>query len=227
MASIRAAIGSIFGIRNRRGGPAGKYTALELDQSAIERGEHKKHLGGGAAKWESRGRFQLNLLCASGLRPSHRFIDIGCGPLRAGEHFIRHLERENYCGIDYSEALIKAAEHTVAGAQDLLSKSPTLKVVKNFDFAGLGTFDFAIAFSVLNHCDRPQRDLFLENVRDVLSPGGKIFISHAQWMTPADIEKSGLTVARVYEGRELDLVKYGWPAGEIKPGAFLYELMRD
>jgi SAM-dependent methyltransferase len=225
MRVIRNTFARIFG-RRARLGPAGRYTSLNLDEKAISLGDHKNHLGGGAEKWEMRGLFQLDLLRRAGLQPSHRVIDIGCGPIRAGEHFIRYLDRGNYCGIDYNVDFIRAAELTVAGDLSLSRKAPVLKTVRNFEFAGLGKFDFGLSWSVLNHCDLAQRDLFFKGVGQILTPGAKLFISHGSRLSQADFDKAGLTVRTCFAPSDIDLGKYGWPAKEQKHVCPIFELSR-
>lgn len=46
--------------------------------------------------WEEMGQMQLDFLVARGLAPHHRLLDLGCGTLRAGRHFIRLLEAGNF-----------------------------------------------------------------------------------------------------------------------------------
>ena len=131
----------------------GKYSKIELDDETIERGAYKKYLGGGAEKWESRGLFQLSLLRTAGMLPSSRLLDVGCGPIRAGVHFISFLNAGNYYGVDYNNSFIKAASLLVA-EKGLSGQHPTLRVVSDFDFSALNQqFDFVNVFSVLNHCD--------------------------------------------------------------------------
>ena len=207
--------------------PAGKYTTLKFDDGSIERGAFKQHLGGSAEQWEMRGRFQLDWLCSRGLKSNDRLLDIGCGPLRAGVHFIRYLDRGRYCGVDYNADFIRIAKHSVMSDLSISSKDPTLSTIRDFDFSDLGKFDFAICWSVLNHCDEQQRDLFWTNVGGAMAPGGRIFISHAASVREVEIAASGFVIERKLENCDgLKLEQYGWQSAEQKTIAPLYECVR-
>jgi hypothetical protein len=108
------------------------YDKVVLDDHDIREGVYKRCFGGGVQEWDRRGLFQLHLLQARGLRRDSRLLDIGCGPLRAGVHFIHFLEPGNYCGIDYNISFIKAARQIVAHSNDLEDRSPVLDVSRNF-----------------------------------------------------------------------------------------------
>jgi len=55
--------------------------------------------------WEKIGELQFNFLVKNGLEPKHFLLDIGCGSLRGGIHFIRFLEECHYFGIDKNQEL--------------------------------------------------------------------------------------------------------------------------
>jgi hypothetical protein len=42
------------------------------------------------------------------LKPHHSLLDVGCGCLRDGIHFIGYLKRGNYVGIDINQSLLDA-----------------------------------------------------------------------------------------------------------------------
>ena len=205
---------------------AGKYTNLVLDEAAIARGDYREHLGGGSETWDARGRFQLDLLRSRGLEPSSTLLDIGCGPLRAGMHFIRYLNANHYCGFDYNASFVTAARRIIA-EHGLADKRPSVTVLADFDLTAADRlFDYAIAFSVLNHCNEAQRRLFFANIGRCLAPGAKLFISHARWLTDADLAPARLAVLKRFEATDLDLAGYGWPAKEQRSVCPIYELVK-
>ena len=216
--------GALKGLFKANGGAAGKYTDLVRDEKSIARGDYKQHLGGGSDAWDARGRFQLQLLCAGGLQPSSTLLDIGCGPLRAGVHLIRYLDAGNYYGFDYNASFVAAGQRLI-GENNLAAKRPTVVALSNFMLRTIDRkFDHAIAFSVLNHCSAEQRRLFFANIRHCLAPGAKLFISHAGWLTEADIAPARLVVQRRFGVADLDLARYGWQAAEQNSVCPIYEL---
>ena len=96
----------------------------QLSELDIRQNKHRDLIGG---KWSKIGRLQFDFLLEHGLQPQHKLLDIGCGCLRGGIHFINYLEANNYYGLDINESLIKAAWHEVKLAQ-LAAKNPQLLV---------------------------------------------------------------------------------------------------
>ena len=78
----------------------------ELSRAEIARGDHRDFVGG---LWDQLGALQLDFMIRQGLRPDMTFLDLGCGCLRGGLHFIRHLARGNYFGIDANASLVRSA----------------------------------------------------------------------------------------------------------------------
>lgn len=76
-------------------------------------------------RWDVIGPLQFNYLVDNGLKPWHRMLDIGCGTLRGGRHFIRYLEPNRYTGVDISSGVIAAAKALVE-AEQLTDKRPML-----------------------------------------------------------------------------------------------------
>lgn len=218
--------GALKGLAKLKGAAAGKYTNLVLDETAIARGDYKQHLGGGVEGWEARGRFQLELLRAGGLQKSSNLLDIGCGPLRAGVHFIRYLDAGHYYGFDYNPSFVATA-HRLIAENGLEEKRPTVAAIADFDLKSIDrTFDHAIAFSVLNHCSEAQRNLFFANIERCLAPTAKLFISHARWLKEADLAPARLVILRRFEAADLNLGQYGWPPEEQRSVCPIYELGR-
>lgn len=104
--------------------------------------------------WKRMGELQFEFVVKNGLKPHHRMLDIGCGTLRAGRHFIRYLDAGNYTGTDISARAIEVAGQLVRD-QGLSEKRPRLLVSthKNLRFEEFEPegFDYLLAQSVFTH----------------------------------------------------------------------------
>ena len=134
---------------------------------------HRRTIGY-VEEWEEHGQAQLDYLVGQGLEPHHYLLDIGCGPLRGGVHFIRYLEPGHYFGVEKNAAVLATAERVELPRYGLEDKRPTLRADENFDFASLGrTFDYAWAQSVFTHLPVNSIIRCLMNVERALVDGGK------------------------------------------------------
>ncbi|TDD80888.1 class I SAM-dependent methyltransferase [Actinomadura darangshiensis] len=124
-------------------------------------------------RWLALGRMQFDYLLKHGLKPDDRILEIGCGNLRAGWHFIGHLDAGNYYGIDISPDILLAAQQTLV-RQDLREKLPHLTVVNDLKLGFLPSRHFTVvhAHSVFSHSPIEVIDECLANVGRVLAPGG-------------------------------------------------------
>lgn len=129
-------------------GKVNAYYNNQIDDDAIRKGAHRGFVGG---MWDLLGQLQFDFMINAGLKPHHRFLDVGCGCLRGGIKFIEYLEPGNYYGLDINASLLKAGEHELTLSQ-LDHKLPTLVHDENFSFDKLGNeFDFLLAISVFTH----------------------------------------------------------------------------
>jgi SAM-dependent methyltransferase len=205
-------LGKLLG-RNRFP-PLGEYSSIELTDEDIEKGKYKEYLGGGAESWESRGAFQLYFLKKMGLLETSRVLDVGCGPGRAGKHLIAFLEPDNYYGIDYNADFIKAARN-MSEKNNLAVKNPIFEVVQDFRLDHIDrVFDFAIAFSVLNHCNIEQRNAFFRMIPKPLRKGAKVYITHAHWFDDSYIKNSSMECTNQFDANDFEVSRFGWDASE-------------
>ncbi|MBA3543824.1 MAG: class I SAM-dependent methyltransferase [Chthoniobacterales bacterium] len=146
--------------------------ARQLSPAEIEAGVHRKMVGG---MWEEIGRLQFEFLRAKGMKPSDRFLDIGCGALRGGLHAIAYLEAGHYCGLDSNRSLIEAGRRELKLAA-LEEQTPRLALNEQFEL-GLfeQQFEYLLALSVFTHLFANHIVRCLVEVRKVLAPGGRFF----------------------------------------------------
>ncbi|MDQ3895461.1 MAG: class I SAM-dependent methyltransferase [Actinomycetota bacterium] len=136
---------------------------------------HRRTIGY-VEEWDEHGEAQLDYLTGQGLKPHHHLLDIGCGPLRGGVHFIRYLETGRYVGVDKNAAVLDAARDVELERYGLREREASLVAMENFDFPSLGrTFDFAWAQSVFTHLVFNSIIRCVMNVEKVLADGGRFY----------------------------------------------------
>jgi SAM-dependent methyltransferase len=143
--------------------------------------DHRAVVGG---MWEEMGRKQLDYLVAQGLRPDHRFLDVGCGSLRGGIHFVRYLEPGHYCGLDIQQPLLDAGRKELDDA-GLDPASAWLMQDDAFRFGRFEQrFDFALAQSVFTHLPFNAIMRCLAEMERALSSGGRFYATFFQQPAP-------------------------------------------
>jgi hypothetical protein len=110
---------------------------------------HRDYVGG---LWEEIRRLQFDFLVTQGLRPSHGLLDIGCGALRGGVHFIRYLERGKYLGLDKEATLVELGIAQELGVAAYQEKRPEFVISATFEFQKFHRRpDLSIAQSLFTH----------------------------------------------------------------------------
>ncbi|SRR6266545_34633 len=176
--------------------------------------------------WEPIGRRQFEFLVEQGLQPHHHLVDIGCGSLRAGVHFVRYLEAGHYHGLDIDPRLIAGGWKELR-AEGLVDREPVLLVDDAFRLARFGRqFDLALAQSVFTHLPVNPIVRCLREVEKALVPGGRFFATFNQTdgrlaMTDKDPFRYDPDVFRwAVEGSSLDFELIGLsgvtPAGRTR-----------
>jgi SAM-dependent methyltransferase len=149
--------------------------ARQLTAAEIASGAHRDAVGG---LWDEMGRLQCEFLINKGLRPEHRLIDVGCGSLRGGIHFIRYLAAGNYYGLDVNASLIEAGRCEVQAA-GLADRQINLLIDDRFGLDRFNaTFDYGIAQSVFTHLCLNHIICCLAQVQRVLAPHGRFFATY-------------------------------------------------
>ena len=136
---------------------------------------HRRSIGN-VKLWDTLGELQFAYLVGRGLEPSNYFLDVGCGPLRGGVHFIRYLEAGHYYGVDSNAPMLEETKRLEVPRQGLADKQPTLVAMADFGFERLGRqFDYALAQSVFTHL--PLNDIIrcLMEMDKALVPGGEFY----------------------------------------------------
>lgn len=162
--------------------------AKPLTPEQLREGEHRTRAGG---LWDRMGELQLRFMVDQGLERSSRLLDVACGPLRAGIHFVNYLDEGNYYGIDINATLLDVG-YDVEMPPELRPKLPRdhLRATDRFecDF-GVG-FDFALAQSLFTHIPLNDIRLCLHRVAPQMNPGGRFFATFFE--APPDFPLDGV-----------------------------------
>jgi SAM-dependent methyltransferase len=148
-----------------------KHTDLRV------RRDRKTAIGG---MWDEVGQMQIDFLTGEGLSRDCRMLDIGCGTLRGGRHFIRHLDPEGYTGVDISKGVIEAGK-TLLVEEGLVDKRPRL--IANtagdlrFTMFTDETFDFLLAQSVFTHLKEEHIEECFANVGRIMGPDSRFYFT--------------------------------------------------
>lgn len=150
------------------------FNEAEL-RGLVDEGEHRGAIGG---LWDEIGTLQFDFLVASGLQRRHRFLDLGCGSLRAGVKLIPYLDPGCYYGIDISPSLLGAGYEQEIKPLGLVDRLPraNLHATPDFDASPFGVeFDFGIAQSLFTHLPLDAFRQCLTSVGPLFREGGELF----------------------------------------------------
>jgi SAM-dependent methyltransferase len=180
--------------------------ANRLEERGIDRREAARMVVGGS--WDEMGQVQFDFLVKQGLQPSDWMLDVGCGSLRGGVHFIRYLEAGHYCGIEREQWILDAGQVELAEA-GLVDKKPELLRDSSFDFAKFGRkFDVALAQSVFTHIPLNNIHRCLVRMADALRPGGVFYATFLDNpgdpndLSPIEFKQVGIPNTITYPDRD-------------------------
>lgn len=147
-----------------------------MTDSAVEL-DPERAIGG---HWEEIGQLQFRYLVDNGLLPHHKMLDIGCGTLRGGRHFIRYLDPGNYFGFDISPKAIEYGARLVV-EEGLSDKTPDLRAIPQdslrFEAYAGQRFDFILAQSVFSHLGRDLIEECFAHVASIMGQDSRFFFT--------------------------------------------------
>ncbi|XP_010546625.1 PREDICTED: uncharacterized protein LOC104818653 [Tarenaya hassleriana] len=166
------------GISHYEGEEANNHTALPCPGELLVE-EHHSNYG---EPWAG-GRDVFEFLAESAhLKPDFRVLEIGCGTLRVGQHFIRYLDPGHFHCLEKDELSLMAALRYELPSQGLLHKRPLIVRGDDMEFSKFGSdvvYDLIYASAVFLHMPDKLVWSGLERLVDKLKPDdGRIFVSH-------------------------------------------------
>lgn len=184
--------------------------ARQLTPAEIAGRAHREFVGG---MWDEIGALQLAFMRDRGLAPSHRLLDMGCGAMRGGVHFVRFLGPGGYHGLDINASLIDAGRKELVEA-GLGDRDARLLVDDGFDASRFGVrFDAAVAVSLFSHLPMNKIVRCLCEVARVLAPGARFHASF--WEAPHPAHLAPLTHAPAGIVTRYDADSYHYAFAEI------------
>lgn len=157
---------------------AANHTALPCPGELLVE-EHHSNYG---EPWAG-GRDVFEFLAKSShLKPNARVLEIGCGTLRVGLHFIRYLAPDHYHCLERDELSLMAAFRYELPSQGLLHKRPLIVKGEDMEFSRFGSgvvYDLIYASAVFLHMPDKLVWVGIERLVDKLKPlEGHIYVSH-------------------------------------------------
>ncbi|CAK9138355.1 unnamed protein product [Ilex paraguariensis] len=166
------------GISHYEGEEANNHTALPCPGELLVEQHHSNY----GEPWAG-GRDVFEFLAESTqLSPNSRVLEIGCGTLRVGLHFIRYLDPQHFHCLERDELSLMAAFRYELPSQGLLHKRPLIVRGEDMDFSRFGSgfmYDLIYASAVFLHMPDKLVWFGLERLVGRLKPlEGRIFVSH-------------------------------------------------
>ncbi|XP_042475070.1 uncharacterized protein LOC122057133 [Macadamia integrifolia] len=166
------------GISHYEGDEANNHTSLPCPGELLVE-EHHSNYG---EPWAG-GRDVFEFLAESvQLKSDSHVLEIGCGTLRVGLHFIRYLVPEHFHCLEKDELSLMAAFRYELPSQGLLYKRPLILKGEDMDFSNFGSgfqYDLIYASAVFLHMPDKLVWVGLEKLVARLIPyDGRIFVSH-------------------------------------------------
>lgn len=176
---------------------------------------HRAYIGG---RWEEWGKVEFDFMLERGLKPEHVLLDIACGALRAGVHFIPYLDAGNYLGVEKERELVRAGLSKELPAAVREQKRPEILISNSFEFERLSKqADYALAWSLFTHLNTHDLEACLRKLRAYAGPGHEFYATFAPGESRRNAPRSHAHAAFYYTREELEAIgtRSGWSCDYI------------
>ncbi len=138
--------------------------------------------------YDTMGVSQLSLMTLFfGLRESHKLLEIGSGPMRAGRFFILYLDEGNYFGVEPVKLATELGLKHEVGEELCATRKPTILEGSDYPFHEFGeTFDYALSYSVFTHCPPKEITTIFSNLANCFH-NKSIFLGTASFATDEEV----------------------------------------
>lgn len=131
----------------------------------------------GGPDYNGIGQIELNILRAAGLKSGMSVFDLGCGSGRLANALGKSGIELEYLGTDVVQDLLDYAEtKTPSHYRYVLHRELSVP-------AETASIDIACAFSVFTHLLHHETFIYMDDIRRVLRPGGKLVFSFLEFHT--------------------------------------------
>jgi hypothetical protein len=149
---------------------------------------HRFYVGG---KWEEIGKLQFDYMRSQGLQPEDVFLDVACGALRGGLHFIPYLKKGNYLAIEKEESLVHQGIDNELGRELYNLKAPEIIITDSFEFFKLSKKPaYSLALSLFTHLCSEDINLCLKNLAEFVEPGHRFYATFFEGSSDRNQKKS-------------------------------------
>lgn len=183
----------------------GLFIPREQGHLGIARSGHREYVGG---DWDRMGKLQFEFMRNHGLRESDVLLDIGCGSLRGGLHFIRYLNCAHYLGLEREEVLIKEGLERELGDNMFRKKAPEFVISTQFEFRKFSKRPtFALAESLFSHLSPEDIGLCLKNLRTFALAGCVFYATFFECARPQkNYSKSHSHLSFYYTREQMEIL---------------------
>jgi SAM-dependent methyltransferase len=197
--------------------------------------DHYRAWVGPPYNYDINGAMQFMLFLDLGLREYHRFLEIGCGSLRAGRFFMTYLLPERYFGVEPNKSILeKGLEANLGGSFDsgdmVALKRPRFTHNSNFDFSFTkGPVDFVVAQSIASHTGVSETHELLRSIASVCHEKTVAMVTfvrcHAEadrntadgWFYPETVRYTDAFVSGMAKSLGLHAYRTKWPLLNQRP----------
>lgn len=157
---------------------------IEHGPQGVKQAGHRRYVGG---MWDEIGKLQFDYVVSQGLQPHDYLLDIACGSLRAGVHFISYLDPGHYLGIEKEKLLIDAGIENELSQEAYQAKQPQFVVSDQFEFEKFNVKpNYAIAQSLFTHLPIPIIEACFEKLRPHFAEDGVFLATYFESPTKLD-----------------------------------------